>query len=249
MTERIKIEEYIGSISLRNRLMAVIALLAMNLIWFGYQAFASSTFSGDRLAAAAKALLHERFGDELDISIPLPPSDQYFDSDNIDAELIIDSKTLSRHMHLTALFYKDGHQERKIAITAQVKEMVLLPVAVKTLRKGEKISADQFDFKKIDRLTLGTAVHTSREALIGKTLLYDVRQDEPFPVDYITDGTKVTRGEEVELVVIKGTIKVRATATALEDGLPGQQIRLERKGSKQIITATLDQYGRALMMD
>jgi flagella basal body P-ring formation protein FlgA len=233
--------------SLSNRLKAVIAILLMNIIWFSNAAYSSSTFSGDRLADAAKMLVLEKFGENLDVTVPLPPSDQYFEADDIEAELIMDSKTLGRHVYLTALFYEEGTVSKKVGITAQVADKVMMPVASRHLTSGQIITPDMITFKPIDRLSLSGAAISSEKGLNGLIMLTDISSGQPFYSSNITSGKKIKRGDELELIVIKGTVQVRATATALEDGLPGESIRLERKGSKKIITATIDMEGRALL--
>jgi len=235
--------------SLYSRLIVFWLVLVASTIYSLPQIYSRSTFSGDRLSQAAIVLIKERFGEDLEVSVPLPPSDQFFENKNMEAELLLDSKTLSRHMHLTAVFYEDGKMSRKIGITALVRQIIVVPVASKNIRAGERVTVNMIDYDKLDRLTFTEEALINDDLIVNKILLSDIRKGQIFPVDNLTSGTKVKRGEEVELVLIKGTVRVRATATALEDGVPGQSIRLERKGSKKILTATINQEGKAILMN
>ncbi|GAB5466263.1 MAG: hypothetical protein Kapaf2KO_16990 [Candidatus Kapaibacteriales bacterium] len=193
------------------------------------------------------SVAEEQFGAGYEFAVLESIDDMNFAEDGITADIVFDQQLSESRLRYSIAYYLNKKTVRKVPVLIGITSYQYLPVLNKHIRAGEEINKSDITMERVSANSIGIKIIEDASDAIGKVALDDISKGSLLRVDNFSSGIKINRGDEIELRIVKGTVMVRAKATALEDGLPGRKIRLERQGSKRILTAVVAEDGYAIM--
>lgn len=204
---------------------------------------AASSFSGERLKDACLDFLKDKLGEDKELYILQTPDDLTFKQDNVKA--IIDQEVSNQvginFVALNFISEKDGLiKELKVYYRYTMEKD--MPVALKSIRKGDAITAADFTMRRMKLTADEEALAANPEAIIGKKAEDNIPRGALIKTASLESGLKVNRGERVTVVAGGDGLLIRVNAIALHDAKPGQQIRVQRE-DKQILQGLLKEDG------
>src|SRR5690625_824179 len=121
---------------------------------------------------------------------------------------------------------------------------LILPVPVMTIYPGEIIDSSMVEERALRASGVGRhIVVQDRAGLIGKTARRTLLPGQPVPANAIETPPLVARGASVAIVFQEGGLIIRAQATSLEAGSPGDIIRVRNLDSGIMVNATVQTDG------
>jgi flagellar basal body P-ring formation protein FlgA len=119
--------------------------------------------------------------------------------------------------------------------------------AATNLAPNTKLSADELSRGRVDLMSFTGRPVTEPTQAEGKTLRVGVLAGAPILTTYLEQPVVVHRGQKVLVTLTDGTMVVRNTAVALENGRIGDMISLENPASRRIVHATVAADGTVEM--
>lgn len=202
-------------------------------------AVAQSTFSAERLVAAAKAHVQERAGSDAEVQYTGSIADQEFTQKGVQASIKEYRLSSGSHQSVVVEFLAQGKVIRQISLPFRINRMVLVPVALADLPAGTILARSDITLEQRSPQSVRTSSLLSVEEIVGKKLKTSVSAAEPLTADNITSPGGIARGQVVRVVSRAGNIVVTATAKALADALPGEQVSVVRSGAGALLQATV----------
>lgn len=121
---------------------------------------------------------------------------------------------------------------------------LILPVPVTTIYPGEIIDSSMVEERAMRAGGIGRhIVVQDRSGLIGKTARRTLLPGHPVPANAVEAPPLVARGAAIVIIFQEGGLMIRAQATALEAGSPGDLIRIRNLDSGIMINATVQADG------
>jgi flagella basal body P-ring formation protein FlgA len=156
---------------------------------------------------------------------------------------------IDRYTNFDVLF-QSGQKQRKVQIQLAVDLEQKLPVAIKRLSSGSKISKNDIRMQW-KRTPIAENYVTDKQQLIGKTLRKTLVSGQPIRSDYIGADYIIKAGDKVRLIVEKKGLRIEIVAEARENGAKGESIRVysdetRRKYVGQIISEGIVKWKKTL---
>ncbi|MBD3669478.1 MAG: flagellar basal body P-ring formation protein FlgA [Gammaproteobacteria bacterium] len=131
-----------------------------------------------------------------------------------------------------------------IYVSAQIRQLAKVLVAVQHLRRGAVLQQQDFTLKEMDINRLRYGYFTDFNDVSGKRLKRHLNRGAVLTPAAIAVTKLVKRGERVTIVAETDGIAIHAAGEALEDGAMGDIIRVRNLNSKKEIEARVDGPGR-----
>lgn len=128
-------------------------------------------------------------------------------------------------------------------VPAQVMIYRQIPVAVRTITRGEYLNESHFTNSLVNVSSIRQGYALSTEQIIGKEAKRNIGQGEAFKTSSLDAPTTIKRGETVTLQAQTGGIKVISAGIALADGRLGQKIRVRNSSSERVVTGVVLNQG------
>ena len=122
---------------------------------------------------------------------------------------------------------------------APVTQSIMIP-AIKTItpiNRGQIINKSNTDVGEVDISNLRGHVFTKKNPPYGQVASRNLRINTFITVNVTTPPTLVKKGNTILITARSGGITVRMNGIALENGVKGQQIRVQNTSSERIIYA------------
>ncbi len=152
--------------------------------------------------------------------------------------------------------WRDGKVVRRWMVTAQVRIFEQVAVSLRRLERHHVIAAEDVAFQRRDVTDLSGEIFTAeiaegaetgenveqrsavkRGALIGKRMTKTVGIGRIISRKDVEEPPAILRGRTVPILAEMGGLTVRATGKALEDGWPGERIKVRNEASKKRLMA------------
>ncbi len=223
--------------------MKFLAVIAFVLCAPLHIVLAGSTFSGERLAQAAKQQLAAVLEPDAELLLQQAVADVEFEHDGIRAAIQLPTSSVVSFATVAIQFSHAGSIIRTIEIPFSVIRYVDVVVAARDLRQGQTLQAQDLQVQRVRRVRAEQS-SAKLSHYIGYKLRHNIQKDDEITNRSIITGNGVTRGQPVTIVVSSGAIEVRARGRALEDGEPGDYIRAVRAGTRTPLTVQVIDAGR-----
>lgn len=192
------------------------------------EAISQSTFSAQRLEQAANNYLRKQFQSASSPTFLIKFPDVSFESSNIKAKFDFKINEQSSIQKLFILFYEDNDLIRKIEIPFKIKIQTEVVVANRDIPPNSAISENDLvtisrDIDDIDQII--TELHQA----VGKLAIRRISKGEVVKKNDLQQVKVIKRGQNVNVEVISGNVKIYTTAIAIQDGGVGDVIRLRRE--------------------
>lgn len=101
------------------------------------------------------------------------------------------------------------------------------------------------DLKLVSATSADTDAPVAHDAstVVGHTLVAPVSAGTPIPLSGLQQPVRVHSGETITVHVHSGTVRIRTTAVALQDGRPGQSILVENPATSYRYRVELTDHG------
>lgn len=128
-------------------------------------------------------------------------------------------------------------------IFVPVKIRIQKPVvaAATPIAKGTILSAENLTVAYIDSFLLNGGMTTDMAVLIGARSKRELKANQPIRQDQIC---VVCRDDSVEIIAEKGTMQIKTSGRALQDGSLNDTIRVQNSRSQRIISAVVSAVGQ-----
>lgn len=202
----------------------------------------AATFSADRVEEACRSYLSQKYGTDYKIDFLTKFNDIKLDNDDVRAEF----------------------DEQFAAYNTGVKLDFVVNDKVMKSQTFKYVAKKELNVYKSKSYVPANTTITSSMVIVQKEFV-DVNSAEIYinPIGRVTDKSiyqgialtqentlpdvTVKRGEEIVIIASSGTITIRGTATALQDGRVGESIRVKRGDSKKILSGKINESGELIL--
>jgi flagella basal body P-ring formation protein FlgA len=136
-----------------------------------------------------------------------------------------------------------GSEPVRFQMRALGDEWRLMPVAAKSLRKGDTITAGDVRMNRVNGTLIGRDNIEQLGDLVGRTMTRDVGEGEMFNAMAVAIPPVVTSGSRVTIVYKRGRLEATAMGVAVESGISEQEVKVRNESSKKVITARVKSPG------
>lgn len=138
-----------------------------------------------------------------------------------------------------------GSRQWTIYVPVNVDIFTQVAVSARNLHRGETVAPGDFVFKRTNTSNIAQSYLDTPEQLLGKELRRALRSGSVIKKQDLKEPTMISKGETVVIIARAGALEVKSEATALSNGLLGQQIKVQNQKSKRIVDARVTGRGTA----
>ncbi|MBX7137148.1 MAG: flagellar basal body P-ring formation chaperone FlgA [Oligoflexia bacterium] len=131
-----------------------------------------------------------------------------------------------------------GAPEVRFDLEADVDEWREVPVASRSISRGSKIETGDIMMARLNLGTLARDAALDENQILGKEINHDLDYGEAFTHSKLVIPPIIQAGSKVTVIYRSKLFEASATGTAMEAGMPGQNIRVRNDSSKKIVTGT-----------
>ena len=129
----------------------------------------------------------------------------------------------------------------QVFIPYQAVQLTNVLVAIRDIEKGEKLTTKDVRVEKHDLFVTRNASFTEKEQVSGTHAKSALRRGE---IVSTRDLCSVCKGQPVAIYAVGSGLSLKTDGVALQDGIPGQFIRVENSRSGKAIRARVVAAGR-----
>ncbi|MFH0882759.1 MAG: flagellar basal body P-ring formation chaperone FlgA [bacterium] len=144
---------------------------------------------------------------------------------------------------------ENGKRIRRVPLSVRVHPQVLVPVAKRSLKRGEILRNDMIGWERRDVTDVrgDWPLHTDPLASGLYRMRRTVRENDVMTEESIEKTPEVISGEPITLVAMQGNVSIATTGIAMEDGRKGDWIRVENPQYKMILRAQVTDLAKAVV--
>ena len=172
------------------------------------------------LAPVIKSLASWEGSVEVSASSPVP-----------DGRLIDPASIVPGSSAVTLRFQDDDGRVRALNVRLTWLQNVM--IASRNIKRGDRITAGQLISRQMKITRPGMYASTPGE-ITGFTANKNIKQGEPILLRDLTSSNMLKRGRQVKIVARLGGIRVTADGILLEDGRPGDWVKVRRADDKRV---------------
>ncbi len=131
----------------------------------------------------------------------------------------------------------------EIRVPVKVDEWTMVPVAARTLSKGEVVAPTDLTMARMNLDSLSTDSTVSEKQIVGKEVQQTILAGDSFRIKSLRIPPVVTAGSKVTVSYESGPLRATATAIALEDGIEGQEVKVQNEISRRVLMANVVEPG------
>jgi flagella basal body P-ring formation protein FlgA len=132
---------------------------------------------------------------------------------------------------LLVTFFVDGMQKRSVRLSGKVDVMQEVVVAKEDLQRRQKINREAVTLRQVNLARISAKALTEESEVVGMQTARTIKAGEVILPHMLKKVPLVKRGDHLILVAESASLKVVATAKALEDGFEGEQVRVANASS------------------
>jgi flagella basal body P-ring formation protein FlgA len=207
---------------------------------------AQSTFSGSRLKEAVLSHIQDRCLTECEIIVNTVQT-QKFEESGVEASIVEDIPFFKGRMNVIIEFKKNSIVLRSLQVPVFVKLFSVLPTTATALPSGHILKESDIVDKKVEITAYKESEIVTKPEILGFRTIQALKQGAIITSSVLLSPESVRKGDVVTLIVQIGSVVIRGTAVALENGAVGDRIRITREGSQTVLTGTVQQNGVVLV--
>jgi flagella basal body P-ring formation protein FlgA len=189
--------------------------------------FSQSTFSSERLQTAVEQFIKSKFGETAKIELLISLNNFKFKENDVKASISFDEQQANQIQHLFLSFYSDNDLLRTIDIPFRVKVLQKVVVAKHDILANSIISENDLILVSKEVTNVNDILKELKTAT-NKLTKRRLKAGEVVKENDLQNPKIIKIGQNIDIVVISGAVKIYSTATALQDGAEGDTIRVRR---------------------
>lgn len=201
----------------------------------------SSAVSGDALLEAARRFIMSSNDLPGTISVELarPITPQVVPTGKLELRVKPGTRGVRRGQNsLPIEIAVDGEVYRTVSVPVRVKVLASVPVATKAITSGEEISSANVSIEERDITALPSDTILG-EPKPGWTARVPITDGAILRQSWVSDPPAIHSGDVVSVVVISGAVTLSDKGTAVQEGRPGDLIKVRMLGDSREIRGTV----------
>lgn len=134
-------------------------------------------------------------------------------------------------------------EEARFNVTGAVDEWKEIPIAIRTLGKGQVVKPEDVRMARLNVSALPRDAASDEKSVVGRSLSQEVSAGDFFKAGKLSVPPVVTEGQQITVRFRTKSLEATATGIALESGAAGEEIRVKNSVSKKIITGNVVEPG------
>lgn len=134
-------------------------------------------------------------------------------------------------------------EDVRFSLKGLADEWKLLPVASAPVKRGDIITGEVIEMKKVNGTGVSRDVLENIGDIVGHSVTRDIGQGEVFRQGAVVVPPVVRAGSKVTLVFRQGGLEATATGTATESGIIGQEIKVQNESSRKLVAGKVIEPG------
>lgn len=130
-------------------------------------------------------------------------------------------------------------QEHRMTITGKVEAIIEIPVATQAITKGSVIAASDLESVEMKTSQLKNDMQLDAAKIVGLTARRNILAGRPIKAGDIEIPSSFGRGEKITLIYRSGPLELSAQGRALQDGRPGDRVRVVNVDSNKNLQGTV----------
>ncbi len=189
--------------------------------------FSQSTFSSERLQTALEQFIKSKFGETAKPELLISLNNFKFKEDDVKASISFDEKQANQIQHLFLSFYSENNLLRTIDIPFRVEVLQEVVVAKHDILANSIVSENDLILVSKEVTNINDILKELKKAT-NKLTKRRLKAGEVVKENDLQNPKIIKIGQNIDIVVISGAVKIYSTATALQDGAEGDIIRIRR---------------------
>lgn len=141
----------------------------------------------------------------------------------------------------------DDEVFRTLPVSFRLKHFAHAVVVVRPARRGQPLTEECLELRRIPVSPLRPAAFQSLEELAGKVAARDLQANRPLALADVAEPAIVRKDEPVTVIATRGTVRVATRGLALQDGARGARILVRNLGSERVLAAVIVAPGTVLI--
>lgn len=133
------------------------------------------------------------------------------------------------------LSHRSSGGAQRLLLRGRVDFVARVPVASRTIRKGQKITGSDIKWAELSLRLLGSDTVEHPDQMVGLAAKRNLRQNRPFKRSDLRTPIMVAKGTMVTVTLRSSGISISGTGRALEDGSLGESIQIMNIQSKRTL--------------
>jgi flagella basal body P-ring formation protein FlgA len=213
--------------------IAIIFLLTISV------ASANSSFSGSRLEQAVLNYIESKIESDSRIMLLSEIKDFKFNDNNITASIEHNEK-LRGFTHIYLIFRDENKIVKEVKVPVRIRVFDKVLTYSRNLKAGHRLSVNDLTYSSKEITDYSKSHLPGKEQLTGKALNKTVSSGSIVVLSDLAEDAVINKGDKITVVVQSGAVQIRTLGTALNDAKTGEQVRVKRDGTGNMIL-----YGRA----
>ena len=148
-----------------------------------------------------------------------------------DGKLIDPASIVPGSPAATLRFQDDNGRIRSLSVRLNWTQNVV--IASRNIKKGDRITVGNLVVRPM-KITRPGAYASSVQEVAGLVADKNIKQGEAIPLNSLTSSSVVKRGRQVKIVARLGGVTVTADGVLMEDGRPGDYVKVRRADDKRV---------------
>ena len=146
---------------------------------------------------------------------------------------------------LPVTVFVGGVRAAKVHVAITLRQHVQVPVLRRDFRRGEVIAQRDVRLRELELKAPLQGRLQKIEDAVGKAVIRDVREGQPLLEKWLEEPIVVKRGDRVRVTLVRGALKIEASAVAMQPGRVGEHISLRNDGGRMLYEAQIIAPGQA----
>ncbi len=135
--------------------------------------------------------------------------------------------------------YQNGEKIAEDQVRVRIAYHEIVYVTTDRIGRREQINPEKLTLKRMEITSLTDKPLTSDDDLTGVWSLKSIKKDQILTTGLVESVPPILSGQGVSIQYINGPLEITARGTALEDGQPGEMIRVRNDESRKTILCTV----------
>lgn len=131
---------------------------------------------------------------------------------------------------------EQGVRPWKSYVQVIVSEMIETLVVTKNIAKGVRIEADMLKVALVDKFKVKSRSISAKEGVLGGRAMRNISTGYQIG---LRDVCLVCKGDDVAIIAKSGSMMIKTSGTAIENGAKGETIKVKNNNSNRIVKGTI----------
>jgi flagella basal body P-ring formation protein FlgA len=224
-----------------------IIIVVMTVLLSVNSAFSQSTFSGQRLKSVCLDYIYKHVGTNTQVVMSRQIQDQKFSESGVKAKIAANPESLRGNCYINIEFTLDNRLIKRLQLPVRIKIFKLVPVATRTLYRSNEIKDGDIVLEKMDVTYYHETDIPTMDEIKGTKAKRNIAKGSIITRTSLEEKAIIKRGENVQVIVNSGAVRIRTIGTAMQDASFGAVIKVKRNNGKTILQGRVARDGTVVI--